>query len=63
MPEATDDYGIAGLASTLYPVYSLRLILGTVLIVAIIVIIVSYLPSKKISKLKPTDALQGKWTV
>ena len=62
MPEATDDFGIAGISTVLYPVYSLRLIFGTVAIVFVLVIIVSYLPSKRISTLKPTDALRGKWT-
>ena len=63
MPEATDDFGIAGMSNILYPVYSMKLIFGTVALVFIVVLIVSYLPSKKISSLKPTDALRGKWTI
>ncbi|MEA1973222.1 MAG: FtsX-like permease family protein [Candidatus Cloacimonadota bacterium] len=62
MPEATDDFGIAGLSTTLYPVYSAKLILGTVAIIFVLIIIVSYLPSKRISTLDPTDALRGRWT-
>jgi len=56
------DYSDLGLivAKRLIPVYSSILILSTTLIVSIIVLIVSYLPSKKISKLHPTDAIRGK---
>lgn len=63
IPEATDDFGIAGLSTALYPVYSMKLVFGTVGIIFILIIIVSYLPSKRISTLKPTDALRGKWTI
>jgi ABC-type lipoprotein release transport system permease subunit len=59
MPEVTDSMGYA-ISSSLYPFYSARLVLGTVIIVMLTVIIVSYLPSSKISKLKPTEALKGK---
>jgi len=48
------------LADTIYPYYSLQLILSTILLVVISATIVSYLPSRKISKMKPTDALKGK---
>ncbi len=48
------------LAEVIFPYYSLRLILITVLIVVITATIVSYLPARKISKMKPTDALKGK---
>ncbi len=59
MPEATDSYGFA-LGSKLLPSYSVGLVLGTVVIVMTIVTIVSYLPTRKISKLEPTEALRGK---
>jgi putative ABC transport system permease protein len=48
------------LAEAIYPYYSIRLILITVLIVVITATIVSYLPARKISKMKPTEALKGK---
>jgi ABC-type lipoprotein release transport system permease subunit len=48
------------LADTIYPYYSLQLIISTILLVVISATIVSYLPSRKISKMKPTDALKGK---
>ncbi|MBA7471005.1 hypothetical protein ES707_06297 [subsurface metagenome] len=59
IPQATEEYGFA-LAGRLYPSYSVGLVLGTVLIVMATVTIVSYLPTRKISKMKPTEALKGK---
>ena len=58
------DYSEMGLmiAKRLIPVYSVGLILTTTILIAIIVLLVSYLPSRKISKMKPTDALRGKIT-
>jgi len=47
----------------LIPVYSFGLIVTTTIIVSIIVLIVSYLPSRRIARMKPTDALRGKVTV
>ncbi len=48
------------IAESLYPYYSLRLVVITILIVVISATIVSYLPARKISKMKPTEALKGK---
>lgn len=59
MPAGTDDMGLA-VAETIYPVYGFGLILGTSLLVFIITLIVSYLPARKISKMKPTEAIKGK---
>jgi len=59
MPAGTDDFGIA-IAETIYPVYGAGLIIGTSLLVFVITLIVSYLPARKISKMKPTDAIKGK---
>ncbi|MFH1319090.1 MAG: FtsX-like permease family protein [Bacteroidota bacterium] len=59
MPAGTDDMGIA-IAETIYPVYGAGLIFGTSLLVFVITLIVSYLPARKISKMKPTDAIKGK---
>ena len=55
------DYSEMGLimAKRLIPVYSIGLILSTTILVSIIVLIVSYMPSRKISHMKPTDALRG----
>ncbi|MFC1856095.1 ABC transporter permease, partial [Thermodesulfobacteriota bacterium] len=57
--EAADDFGFA-ISDRLFPIYGLGLIIGTVIIVMVTVIIVSYLPARKISKLHPTDAIRGK---
>jgi len=48
------------IAEKIFPYYSISLILITILLVVISATIVSYLPARKISKLKPTDALKGK---
>jgi ABC-type lipoprotein release transport system permease subunit len=56
------DYTEMGMlvAKTLIPVYSIGLIISTTILISIIVLVVSYIPSRKITKMKPTDALQGK---
>ncbi|MCO5255691.1 MAG: FtsX-like permease family protein [Lentimicrobium sp.] len=59
MPVDTSEFGMA-IAQTLYPVYSLGLVITTIVIVTITTTIVSYLPSRKIAKMNPTDALRGK---
>ncbi len=59
MPKSSDSYGIA-IASKIIPTYSIGMILSTVLLVVISATIVSYFPTRRISKLKPTDALKGK---
>jgi ABC-type lipoprotein release transport system permease subunit len=51
------------MAKRLIPVYSIGLLTITTIIVSIIVLIVSYLPSRRIAKMKPTDALRGKVAV
>jgi ABC-type lipoprotein release transport system permease subunit len=61
MPEAVDDFGMA-LGEALFPVYSTGLVVGTTLLILVVTTIVSFLPTRKIAKLKPTDALRGKMT-
>ncbi len=56
--EMMDSTGFA-IADTLYPSYGMKLVLGTTIIVLITVTIVSFLPTRKIARLKPTDALRG----
>ncbi|MCK5536958.1 MAG: FtsX-like permease family protein [Bacteroidales bacterium] len=48
------------MAETLYPYYSVGLIISSIIIVVISATIVSYLPARKISKMNPTQALKGK---
>lgn len=59
MPGGTDDYGLP-IAETIYPAYSVGLVLGSTLIVLVITTIVSYLPSRRIAGMKPVDAIRGK---
>ncbi|MBI9071085.1 MAG: FtsX-like permease family protein [Melioribacteraceae bacterium] len=61
LPEATAEMGFA-MGDVLYPLFSFGLIVGTIIIVLLITTIVSYIPTRKISRLKPTDALRGKLT-
>jgi ABC-type antimicrobial peptide transport system permease subunit len=61
MPEAVDDFGMA-LGEALFPVYSTGLVIGTTALILVVTTIVSFLPTRKIAKLKPTDALRGKMT-
>jgi ABC-type lipoprotein release transport system permease subunit len=61
LPEATDSYGFA-MGNRIFPTYTAGLIIGTTLLVLIVTTIVSYLPTRRIAKLKPTDALRGKLT-
>lgn len=59
MPGATEEYGMA-IARITYPYYSIGLIITTILIVVVTSTIVSFLPTRKIAKMKPTDAIRGK---
>ena len=56
------DYTEMGMimARRLVPVYTMGLVVSTTILVSIIVLIVSYLPSRRIARMKPTDALRGK---
>ena len=59
MPEGTDEFGMAA-AEHMYPFYSLALVIGTIILVMLATTIVSYMPSRKISKMNPNDAIRGK---
>jgi ABC-type lipoprotein release transport system permease subunit len=59
MPVDSEGFGLA-IAERIYPAYSLGLILTVMLIIIIITTIVSFLPSRKISKMNPTEAIKGK---
>ena len=59
MPQGMDDYGFA-VAEKIFPVYSIGLVFGTTFIVLITATIVSFIPARRIAKMKPTDALRGK---
>ena len=59
MPKSVDSYGLA-IADKIVPYYSMGLIMSTVLLVIISATIVSFFPTRKISKINPTEALKGK---
>lgn len=53
------DIGIT-MRSVIYPYYSIGLIVSTIVLVILAATIVSYIPARRIAKMKPTDALKGK---
>lgn len=59
MPEGTDDMGFA-VAEKIFPVYSLGLIVFTIVFVLITATIVSYIPARRIAKMNPTEAIKGR---
>lgn len=59
MPMDTSQFGMA-IAQTLFPVYTVSLVVATVLIITLTTAIVSYWPSRRIAKMNPTEALRGK---
>jgi ABC-type lipoprotein release transport system permease subunit len=59
LPEGMDSYGLA-IGEKLFPTYSAGLVAGTTLLVLMITTIVSFLPTRRIAKLKPTEALRGR---
>jgi putative ABC transport system permease protein len=61
MPNSMDAAGFA-IGERLYPAYSAGLVVGTTALVLTITTIVSYLPTRRIARLKPTDALRGRFT-
>jgi putative ABC transport system permease protein len=61
LPGDTDSYGFA-IGERLFPSYGIGLVAGTTLIVLLATTLVSFLPTRKIAKLKPTDALRGRMT-
>ena len=59
LPAATDNFGFA-IGERLFPAYSPTLIVGTAVLVCVVTTIVSFIPTRKIAHLKPTDALRGR---
>lgn len=61
IPSNADNYGFA-IGEKLFPVYNAQLIISTTFLVLIITSIVSFIPTRRIARLKLTDALKGKLT-
>jgi ABC-type lipoprotein release transport system permease subunit len=59
MPDSMDSMGVS-IGERIYPAYSTVLVAGTTLLVLSVTTIVSYLPTRQISRLKATDALRGR---
>ncbi|MFZ5939187.1 MAG: ABC transporter permease [Bacteroidota bacterium] len=59
LPDTVSDMGIP-IAEKIIPAYSGTFILIIAIVVMITTAIVSYLPSRKIAKMNPTDAIKGK---
>ena len=56
------DYTEMGMimAKRLVPIYTTGLVVSTTVLVSIVVLIVSYIPSRRIARMKPTDSLKGR---
>lgn len=61
LPQGADQFGLA-IGERIFPVYTVALVGGTILLVLLVTTIVSFLPTRRISRLKPTDALRGRMT-
>jgi ABC-type lipoprotein release transport system permease subunit len=59
IPGGSRNFGLA-MADKIFPAYSFGLVITTILLIMVTTTIVSYLPSRKIAKMKPTEALRGK---
>jgi ABC-type antimicrobial peptide transport system permease subunit len=59
IPGGSKGFGLA-VADRIYPVYGLGLVVTTIILILLTTTIVSYLPSRRIAKMKPTEALRGK---
>jgi ABC-type lipoprotein release transport system permease subunit len=59
LPGDTDSYGFA-LGERIFPAYGAGLVAGTTALVLLVTTVVSFLPTRRIAKLRPTDALRGR---
>ena len=59
LPASFDAAGFA-LGEKMYPAYSTMLVIVTTTVVLGVTTVVSYLPTRQIARLKPTDALRGR---
>ena len=62
MPDTMDQYGMAGMHDAVIFHYTPWLVLRAVLVVLCITTLVSWWPTRRIARLKPTDALRGKFS-
>lgn len=60
IPKGYEDFGIQGFTEPIYFVYPMGEIIGLYLLVLCFTALFSWLPTRKITKLSPVDALRGK---
>lgn len=59
MADQSVEMGVS-MAERIFPVFGIKLIIGTILLIAVSATIVSFLPARKIARINPVDALKGK---
>ena len=59
MPVDVSNFGLP-IADKMYPLFTPKLIIGTIIFIFLITALVSYLPARKISRMNPTEAIRGK---
>jgi putative ABC transport system permease protein len=59
IPMDVSSFGIP-MADKMYPYFTPKLVIGTISLIIVITALVSYLPARKIARMKPTDAIRGK---
>jgi putative ABC transport system permease protein len=59
VPAGTEDMGIS-IGERIYPVFSAGLVLSLVLVAMVVTTVVSLLPTRRIARMKPSDALRGR---
>ena len=58
-PVDVSEFGLP-VSDVMYPYYSLKLILSTVVFILLSTALVSYLPARQIARMNPTEAIRGK---
>ena len=59
LPMDSDEYGLP-IGNVIYAKYGAELLVGTTILLLATVVLVSYLPTRRISKMTPTNALRGR---
>lgn len=59
LPMDVSEFGIP-VADAMFPFFTTKLIVGTIIFTIVITALVSYLPARKIAKMNPTDAIRAK---
>jgi len=60
MPEGFEEFEMIGMTDAVKFVYQPQMIIGTILFLLGLTAVVSWLPTLRIARMKPTDALRGK---